>query len=332
MKLVTFELATDLGRVERVGALVGDDIVDLTLAYADLLRSQGEARAYELATCRIPPDMIKFFEGGKSAHSEAEKALKHVNKRLKAEPDAHGERGEKLVHKRDQVKLLAPVPLPNSVRDTLNFEQHMKNALSALNMSIPKLWYEIPAYYSSNRGIVAGTDDPILWPKFTEKLDYELEYGIYIGKYGVNIPESEAEEYIAGYTIYNDVSARDILSREMSLWTGPAKGKNFLNGHIMGPCVVTPDEIGDPYNLKMVARVNGEVWSQGNSKDMFHKFPKLIAYISQDEPLFPGDFIGSGCVPWGCCLELGKWIKPGDMIEMEVERIGVLRNRVERNR
>lgn len=330
MKLVTFQLATELGPVERLGALVGDDILDLTLGYADLLHAQGEARAYELATCLIPPDMVKFCEGGESARREAEKALKHVNNRLQAGPDARSPRGEKLVYKKGQVRLLAPVPRPNSVRDCLNFEQHMRNATATLKMEIPKLWYEIPAYYCSNRLIVAGPEDPILWPRFTEKLDYELEFGIYIGKYGINIPESQAEAYIAGYTIYNDVSARDIQGREMSLWLGPAKGKNFLNGHIMGPCLVTPDEIGDPYNLKMVARVNGEVWSQGNSKDMYHKFSRLIAYISQDEPLFPGDFVGSGCVPFGCGLELGKWIKPGDVVEMEVEGIGTIRNRVER--
>ena len=330
MKLVTFELVNELGPVERLGALAGDNIVDLTLAYTDLLHDRGQARAHELSACLIPPDMVKFIEGGKSALKEAEAALMHVNNRLKAEPDARGPRGERLFHKQGQVRLLAPVPRPNMVRDTLNFEQHMKNAFGALGMSIPKLWYEIPSYYSSNPRIVAGPEDPILWPRFTEKLDYELEFGIYIGKYGVNIPESQAEEYIAGYTIYNDVSARDILSQEMSLWTGPAKGKNFLNGHIMGPCLVTPDDIGDPYNLNMVARINGEVWSQANSKDMYHKFPKLIAYISQDEPLFPGDFIGSGTVPFGCCLELGKWIKPGDVIELEVEGIGILRNRVER--
>lgn len=161
-------------------------------------------------------------------------------------------------------------------------------------------------------------------------MDYELEFGVFIGKEGKNIPRDRAHEYIAGFTIYNDISARDIQSKEMQLWVGPAKGKNFENSNIMGPCLVTPDEIPDPYNLKMIARVNGEVWSEGSSRDMYFKFEELIEYISRDETLYPGEFIGSGTVGFGCGLELGKWIKPGDLIELEVEGLGVLRNRVVR--
>jgi len=330
MKLVTFELRSPIGSFERIGALLGERVVDLNLAYADYLaRVERDPRAYDLATSRIPPHMIEFFIGGEPSKKAAKRGLAHVAERLEKEPEVRGPEGEVIIYERSQVRLLAPVPRPNSVRDTLSFELHLKNSLGKLGLEVPPLWYEIPSYYRSSPDIVIGPDEPILWPSFTEQLDYELEFGIYIGKEGRDIPREKAEEYIAGYTIFNDVSARDIQSREMTLMLGPCKGKNFDHGNVMGPCLVTPDEI-DPYNLKMVARVNGEAWSEGNSGAMYHRFPFLIEYISRDETLYPGDFIGSGTVGFGCGLELDRWIKPGDIIELEVEGIGVLRNPVER--
>lgn len=327
MKLVTYEIPGVWGY--HIGALLGPGVADLTGAYALYLKeTEGEGRAYEVASARITTDMVEFLRGGPGTMNAARQALEHLQQRHQHHPA--GVRGEHLVYPLSQVRLRAPVPRPLSMRDTLNFELHMRNSLKALNMEIPRLWYEMPTYYRTTHTCVAGPEDPILWPSFTEKLDYELEFGIFIGKEGKNIPKDRAREHIAGYTIFNDVSARDILGREIQLWVGPAKGKNFDNANIMGPCLVTPDEIPDPYNLRMVARVNGEVWSEGNSKDMYFKFEDLIEYISKDEPLYPGEFIGSGTVGFGCCLELGKWIKPGDVIELEVEGIGVLRNRVVR--
>ena len=156
----------------------------------------------------------------------------------------------------------------------------------------------------------------------TEKLDYELEFGIYIGKQGTNIRAEKAQEYIAGYTIFNDVSARDAL-KEVRLFLGPAKGKDFDKGNVMGPCLVTPDEL-DVSDIKLTARINGEVWSEGRSSDMYWSFPKIIEYISASETLYPGDFIGSGTVADGCGDELDRWIQPGDIIEaytfQEIER------------
>ena len=168
---------------------------------------------------------------------------------------------------------------------------------------------------------------PILWPSYTEKFDYELEFGIYIGKQGKNISANEAHEYIAGYTILNNVSARDILGKEISLFLGPAKGKDFDHSNVMGPWLVTPDDL-DVSDLKMIARINGEVLSEGSTSDMYWDFPKMTEYISASETLHPGDFIGSGTVANGCGDELDRWIQPGDVIELEVEGIGVLRNQV----
>lgn len=330
MKLATYQITTAVGAYQGVGALYQGKVVDLTLAYASYLKEvEGEGHYYDVAAARMPRDMVQFFKGGGASRRAAEAALAHVAGKLGAGQEARGPRGERLVYDMEDIRLLAPVPRPNSIRDTLSFEMHLKNALGALGLEVPSVWYEIPTYYRSSPDTVIGPGEPILWPSFTEKLDYELEFGLFIGKEGKNIPRERASEYVAGYTIFNDVSARDILAKELALWVGPAKGKNFEHSNVLGPCLVTPDEL-DPDNLKMVARVNGEVWSEGNSRDMYWKFPVLIEYISREETLYPGDFIGSGTVGYGCCLELGRWIKPGDAIELEVEGIGVLRNRVER--
>jgi 2-keto-4-pentenoate hydratase/2-oxohepta-3-ene-1,7-dioic acid hydratase in catechol pathway len=166
------------------------------------------------------------------------------------------------------------------------------------------------------------------WPSYTERLDYELEFGCYIAKRGKDIPRSRAREHIFGYTIFNDFSARDEQTREMAGQLGPGKGKDFDNGNAMGPCLVTADEIGDPYRLEMIARVNGEEWGRGNSRDMHWKFEDCIAHASRSETLHPGEFFGSGTVGNGCGLEQLRFLKPGDLVELEVEGIGILRNRV----
>lgn len=195
-------------------------------------------------------------------------------------------------------------------------------------MRIPDAYYEIPAYYRSNSNAVVGPDEIVTWPSYCEQLDYELEYAVIIGKQGVNIPKAKAEEYIAGYTIFNDVSVRDknVAGKELTLMFGPAKAK-FVDGtKAVGPCITTPDDIGDRDNLRMVTRINGEVWSDNNSSTMYWKFPELIEYISREETLYPGDLIASGTVGFGSGRELNKWIKAGDIIECEIENIGILRN------
>ena len=238
---------------------------------------------------------------------------------------------EKQTYHLDEIKLVAPVPRPVSIRDCSAFPQHSMNirAIKQLPPELPEIWYDIPAHYRTSSTVVIGPDDPILWPSYTERLDYEMEVAVCIGRYGVNIPVNRAGDYIFGYTIFNDISARDIQQEEMSLMLGPAKGKSFENSNVMGPCLVTPDEI-EVDKLRMKTRINGEVWSDGNTRDMHFKFPQLIAYLSKDDPLYPGEFIGSGTVGFGSGIENNKWLKPGDIIELEVEGIGILRNRVER--
>jgi 2-keto-4-pentenoate hydratase/2-oxohepta-3-ene-1,7-dioic acid hydratase in catechol pathway len=327
MKLVTFELNTIAGIVRRVGALQNGMVVDINAAYSSYLwEVRGIWGWRELALATVPVDMLGFLENGVAAAEAAQLALDHVKGRKDKEI---GPGGERIFFRLNDVKLKAPVPRPLSIRDCLTFEQHAKSGWARRGLELPKLWYEIPIHYRTTHTNVCGPNDPILWPSYSEKLDYELEIAVCIGKYGKNISSDKAAEYIAGYTIFNDISARDIQAKEMELRLGPSKGKNFENANIMGPCLVTPDEL-DVNNLRMMARINNEVWSDGNSRDMYFKFPDLIAYLSKDEPIYPGEFICSGTVGSGCGLEHGKWLKPGDVVELEIEGIGILKNKVER--
>jgi len=323
MKLVTFVVCTPVGQIQRIGATHQNWIIDLNMGYTRYLADKhGNGEAYELAAAMLPPDMILFFRRGKQGIDKAGLTIDYVAK-YQGKGSLVGPRDEKIVYEMSEVKLKAPVPRPNSLRDYLSFEGH--SSFSG-KRQLDKGWYEMPVCYKGNADSVIGPDEVIPWPAFTDLLDYELEYGIYIGKEGKNIPRERAEDYIAGYTIFNDVSARDIQLKEMLAGgLGPAKGKDTCS--IMGPCLVTPDEV-DPKNLRMTARVNGELWSDNNSGTAYWTWPQIIEFASMDETLYPGDFLGSGTVEHGCGMELNRWIKPGDVVELEVEGIGILRNRV----
>ena len=190
--------------------------------------------------------------------------------------------------------------------------------------------YKQPVYYKGNRFNVVGHEEEVRWPRYSAMLDYELEFGIFLAAKGRDIPVDEAHKYIFGYTIFNDFSARDAQEIEMAGGLGPAKGKDFDTGNAIGPWIVTRDEVKDAQNLNMIARVNGEECSRNNSSCMLHTFEQMIAHASRDETLYPGEFFGSGTTGNGCGLELDRWLKPGDVVELEVEGIGVLRNRVVR--
>ncbi len=323
MKLVTFVVSTPVGQIQRIGAIHQNRIIDLNMAYTRYLADKyGNSEAYQLAAAILPTDMIAFFRRGEEGKDKAWLTVDYVVKdRIKG--NSLGPWGEKIVYEINEVKLKAPAPRPNSLRDYVTFEGH---ASFSGKRQLDKGWYEIPVCYKGNPDTVIGPDEVIPWPAFTDLLDYELEYGIYIGKEGKNIPRERAQEYIAGYTIFNDISARDIQLREMLAGgLGPAKGKDTCS--VMGPCLVTPDEV-NPENLRMMARVNGELWSENNSGTAYWTWPQIIEFASMEETLYPGDFLGSGTVEHGCGMELNRWIKPGDVIELEVEGIGILRNQV----
>jgi 2-keto-4-pentenoate hydratase/2-oxohepta-3-ene-1,7-dioic acid hydratase in catechol pathway len=244
-----------------------------------------------------------------------------------------------------EVTILAPVPRPRSIRDTLCYELHLIQAnrvgLKRLGYDMDKItmeqlkpsqtWYEIPIYYKGNPASVVGHDADVYFPKGEEFRDFELELGFYIGKKCKDVSSAEATECIAGYTIFNDFSSRDIQLKEQfgKPALGPSKGKDFDTGNVMGPFLVTPDEF-NPDNATMIARINGKEWGRGNSGTLYHKIPDIVSYISRSETLYPGDFIGLGTVGNGCGLELDRAILPGDIVELEIEGIGILRNRVVR--
>jgi 2-keto-4-pentenoate hydratase/2-oxohepta-3-ene-1,7-dioic acid hydratase in catechol pathway len=258
--------------------------------------------------------VLEIVEGGANALDRAYEALKHS-------PD---------VLALESVALLAPIPHPPQMRDFLCFEKHLVQAFGAIGKDPPKAWYERPIFYHPNRFSVCGPDADVPWPAYSERLDFELEFGCYIGRPGKDIPRSRAREHIFGYTIFNDFSARDEQTKEMAGQLGPGKGKDFDNANAMGPCLVTADELPDPYRLEMIVRVNGEERGRGNSREMHWKFEDCIAHASRSETLHSGEFFGSGTVGNGSGLESLRFLEPNDVVELEVEGIGVLRNRVVR--
>lgn len=232
---------------------------------------------------------------------------------------------------------LRRMTIPASLRDFYAFEQHVKTANANRGRDVPPAWYEIPVFYFSNHTAIYTHEDVIPYPKYSQALDYELEVACVIGTGGANIAAEDAEKHILGYMIYNDWSARDLQKQEMRVSLGPAKGKDFAQS--FGPDLVTPDELADRhtgrpgvYDLAMVARVNGEERSRGNWGDLHWSFGQMIERASDGVMLYPGDVIGSGTVGTGCLLETtkaqGPWLQPGDVVELEIERLGVLRNTV----
>ena len=283
--------------------------------------------------------MLSLIDAGPSALDQA-----------RALYDRHG-KDEALSVNVSGAEILAPVPEPRQMRDGMSFPLHIlqaprgqrklaaraRNDMAELARidaeplgELPEVYGRQPIYYITNRFSVRGTNTTVKWPRYSQVMDYELEFGIITKNKGANIPASKAKDHIFGFTIFNDFSARDVQLREMGARLGPAKGKDFDTGNIFGPWIVTADEIGDPYTLTMTARVNGEEWSRGHSGTMHHRFEDVIAFVSRSETLHPGEILGSGTVGTGCGLEQGRSLSPGDVVELEIERIGVLRNRIVR--
>jgi len=236
----------------------------------------------------------------------------------------------------DEIKFLSPLK-PTTLRDGYAFEQHVVTANKNRGREVPEEWYQFPVFYFTNPNAVFGHEDVIPYPPYTQAMDYELEIAAVIGKGGMNIKPEDALAHIFGYTIFNDWSARDVQRKEMIVGLGPAKGKDFASS--FGPVIVTHESIADKatdrpgvYDLSMLARINGVEFSRGNFKDMHWSFGEIIARASDSVMLYPGDVIGSGTVGTGCLLELtkfqGPWLKHGDVVELEIERIGILRNTV----
>ena len=328
MRVVTF----DSGHGPALGVSLDDgDVVDAQQAWIAL---EGQP---------LPAffSVQAWLDGGETADQQLRRAVI-------AAPE-----GAVIPH--NAVQLLAPLPRPPSIRDCLTFEAHVLNStrrfgppwFHAFDTALARVvgsrrsiagrlnrtFYARPIYYKTNIRSVVGPNADIRMPEYEHAaFDYELEWAAVIGRTGANIPLREASAYIAGYTIFNDFSCRSVQLEELSGRLGPAKAKDFDTGNALGPWLTTSDEVTDPYTLTMRAKVNGAEWSRGTMADMRWTFEELIAYISRSETLYPGDVIASGTCSGkqgvGCGLEHGAYLRAGDVVELEVSGIGILRNRV----
>jgi 2-keto-4-pentenoate hydratase/2-oxohepta-3-ene-1,7-dioic acid hydratase in catechol pathway len=271
-----------------------------------LLGAVEESRVVDLSS--IAPPVEALIEAGPGSWEAA---------RVRA-TDARGE---------PPGRLLAPLR-PASLRDFLAFEDHAKGGARRRNEELNPAWYEAPVYYKGNHRSIVGPDADVRWPSFSERLDFELELACVLGTLEKDLAEDEAGRVIFGYTIMNDWSARDVQRAEMAMRLGPSKSKDFATS--LGPCIVTADEFDPRSGHRMIARVNGEVWCRASTADMYWTFPKMIAHVSRDESVWPADVYGSGTPFGGCGLDLDRWVQPGDVVELEIEGIGVLRNRIVR--
>lgn len=319
MKLATFTVEEPTGPSQRVGVKDGNTLLDVTAGYAQVLAREGRANPATKAQALLPPTMVGVLSNGGGA-MDAVRAVAQAD----FGTDERGPTGATLRYSlgSDQVSLRSPLPRPNTVRDCIVFEEHIRNSLGD---DVPDVWYEMPVYYKSSADNIFGHGDAIEWPSYSDEADYELEIAAVIGKQGRDIPAANADEYIAGYTIFNDFSARDIQMREMDVGLGPSKGKDFANA--LGPYLATAADV-DLSDTSMEAFVNGEQWSEGNANTMYHSFGRIVEHASMGETLYPGDVIGSGTVGGGCGLELDRRLQDGDTVELEIEGIGTLRNTV----
>ncbi len=293
-------------------------VVDLVRAERLRLQRQGASpeAALRLAAALFPGSMAAAIGAGPLLVEAAARAVE-------ADGDGDGDAALPL----DEVRLLAPLDPPR-MRDCMAFEGHIRNAFGRLGSPVPTQIYELPIYYKGNPDTLIGHDAEVPWPAYSQYMDYELELGFVIGPHlgpGRSLTPEEARPHLFGVTIFNDFSARDAQAREMGGSLGPAKGKDFATA--IGPWIATADEL-DLESLDMVARVNGEEWSRGSIGQIMWSVEELIAYASSSEPLLPGELIASGTVPLGCGLELGRQLQPGDVVELEVSGVGLLRNRL----
>jgi 2-keto-4-pentenoate hydratase/2-oxohepta-3-ene-1,7-dioic acid hydratase in catechol pathway len=319
LRLITF---TTTDGATHVGALAGDTAISLTRA------AEGDPRF---------ASMLDLVRAGDAGVEDARELC-----------DSHPAQA---VHALDDVTLRAPLPNPPRLRDCSLFIAHLQPAFRGMARSIaaeaadpeaeyerlvatgkfdtPEVFSREVIYYNADHTAVSGPGDLIVAPAETRQLDYELEFAAVLGRTARDVDEADAAGVVFGYTIFNDWSCRDLQSVVMESQLGPSRGKDFDGSNTLGPCIVTPDELGSPYDLEMTARVNGEVWSHGSTSTMHHSFEKAIAHFSRNRTVHAGDVLGTGTVMSGSPVEIGKRLKDGDEVELEVQGIGILRNRVQ---
>jgi fumarylacetoacetate (FAA) hydrolase len=333
MKLVTYVTSSASARDEgRAGVLYHDLVLDLARLGTWAARHGTSLPAIHGAE-GLPTTMLELLRLGPDGMTGVRAALARAEQ---ARPeDLREEQG--MASALESIRLRTPLPDPPSLRDGYAFEQHVKAARARRGVGMIPEWYGFPVFYFSNTSALYGPDEAVPYPRASRELDFELEIAAVIGREGRDISAEEAPGYIAGYMVMNDWSARDLQREEMKLNMGPFKGKDFATS--LGPWLVTADELADRrlgtgkderYDLSMTGRINGDQLTRANTRDMYFTFPQLIERAAEHVRLRPGDIIGSGTCGTGCILELGterhRWLQPGDVVELEIERLGLLRN------
>jgi 2-keto-4-pentenoate hydratase/2-oxohepta-3-ene-1,7-dioic acid hydratase in catechol pathway len=308
-----------LGRIAAAGidglepriVVLNDDGHAIDVRLAERMRLEragaGSSAAARIAAALVPGSMTGAIDAGPSFIEAAGLAATDTS-------------GDAIVSL-PEVAMLAPLD-PPSFRDFMAFAEHFETANRINGREPPAVLYELPVSYLANHEAIIGPEQEMRWPSYSRHMDYELELGIVIGKPGRDLTPETAMEHVFGFTILNDFSARDIQMREMAGGLGPSKGKHFASA--LGPWIATRDSL--PEDLAMTARVNGETWSSGNSNSIMWTIPELVAWASAGEPLVTGALLGTGTVGGGCGAELGRQLSPGDVVELEIEGLGILRN------
>ena len=327
MKFVTYvEKGNDS---QRFGFVVNEYVVDVLRTAIFMNEEKHESEFLEIPSslhdCLTDwkPNLLKLQSLQESLENEPVEDLMANNQHV--------------AQKETEVQLLPPITHPSTFRDFYAFEQHVKAARKLRGLEMHPDWFRLPIFYFSNPNALYGHGDDIPYPSNTEELDFELEFAVIIANGGRDVKGNDADRLIAGYTICNDWSSRNLQREEMPLSLGPAKGKDFATS--FGPYMVTPDELADAWDnegklhLRMTCHVNDKLISDGNTNDLYHSFPTMIERASMNANLVAGDYLGSGTVGTGCILELrpentGGWIKKGDVVRMEIERLGILENKI----
>jgi len=323
MKLGTIELSTPLGPVRRIGVDHALGVIDATAVRAALNERRMPAAAAErIAAAEVPPDMIELIASGDAAIGWIAEAIEWIA----AAGITHTSRGRRLIYSSDDFRLLAPLPRPAGVANFSVWPAHTATgAANGFNLSRATEESGVKPYWKGNPDSYVGPDSTLEYPPYAQELDVECELVCVVGVGGKNLDADAAERAIAGYTIVNDASVRDIQREEMKTGRGPSKGKDFDTGNGMGPWLVTRDEIGDPRDLHLSLHVNGQQVSESSAQGMVWTFPEMLSYLSMGQTVYPGQIISAGCYAGGSAMDLGIHLSPGDQIEFRISRIGALR-------
>ncbi|WP_095059500.1 fumarylacetoacetate hydrolase family protein [Pseudomonas sp. Irchel s3f7] len=315
MKLGRFVVEGLDGPVHRICLVLPEQgrVIDLRAAEALRLQTQGATReaSLRLASALFPESMSAAIALGQQFLDSAAQAAE--------------KRGDDASLAIDVIKWGAACD-PSVVRDGLTFTKHIRQFHERMNVTPQPALLDIPGYFKGSPWTVIGNDAVVPWPAKGQRIDYELEIGWVIGKLANNVSPDDALSHLFGVTIFNDFSARDLQANEFAIGMGPTKSKDFAYG--IGPWITTIDEFKSLNNIAMSVRVNGETWGEGDTSEMLWTPEELIAYVSIDDHIQPGDVIGSGTMGNGSALEIGRSLNPGDLVELEVAGVGVLRNRI----